>query len=269
MKIESVLIPPRKESIDSEKRMTLCISTQVGCPLDCKFCATATMGFGRNLTAGEIVDQVLVAQSMSPKPITNIVYMGMGEPLLNYDNVMTSIEIISSDIGMGISPRRITVSTAGYVDQIRRMADEGRKPKLALSLHSLDEETRAKLMPITKKFSVAELLDALEYYSRKTRKNVMIEYILFDGLNDGEADIKKIIKASRRFPCRVNMIPFHSIGFTNPHGISASLRGASAEKVARFAKKLRDADIPVFIRHSAGEDIDAACGQLAVKSEAA
>ena len=123
-------------------------------------------------------------------------------------------------------------------------------------------------MPITKKFSVAELLDALEYYCHKTRKNVMLEYILFEGLNDGDADIKKIIKASKRFPCRVNLIPFHEIGFTKPQGISASLRGASPEKVARFAKKLRDANIPVFIRHSAGEDIDAACGQLAVKNNA-
>ncbi|MGA7161003.1 MAG: 23S rRNA (adenine(2503)-C(2))-methyltransferase RlmN [Bacteroidota bacterium] len=269
MKIESVLIPPRKESVDAEKRLTLCISTQVGCPLDCKFCATATMGFSRNLTAGEIVDQVLTVQSMSDKPITNIVYMGMGEPMLNYENVMTSIDILSSDIGMGISPRRITVSTAGYAEQIRRMADEGRKPKLALSLHSLNNETRTRIMPITKKFSVEQLLDALEYYCHKTRKNVMFEYILFDGINDGEDDIKKIIKASKRFPCRVNLIPFHSIGFTNPHGISASLKGSSPEKIFRFAKKLRDADIPVFIRHSAGEDIDAACGQLAVKNEAA
>ena len=269
MKIESVLIPPRKESVDAEKRLTLCISTQVGCPLDCKFCATATMGFNRNLTAGEIVDQVLTAQSMSEKPITNIVYMGMGEPMLNYDNVMTSIDILSSDIGMGISPRRITVSTAGYADQIKRMADEGRKPKLALSLHSLDNEIRSRLMPITKKFPVEELLDALEYYCHRTRKNVMFEYILFDGINDGDDDVRKIIKASKRFPCRVNVIPFHSIGFTNPHGISATLKGSSQEKITRFTKKLRDADIPVFIRHSAGEEIDAACGQLAVKNEAA
>jgi 23S rRNA (adenine2503-C2)-methyltransferase len=182
---------------------------------------------------------------------------------------MTSIDILSSDIGMGISPRRITVSTAGYAEQIKRMADEGRKPKLALSLHSLNNETRTRLMPITKKFSVEELLDALEYYCHKTRKNVMFEYILFDGVNDGDDDVKKIIKASRRFPCRVNLIPFHSIGFTNPHGISASLKSSSQEKVIRFAKKLRDAGIPVFIRHSAGKDIDAACGQLAVKNEAA
>lgn len=269
MKIETVLIPPRKESIDAEKRLTLCISTQVGCPLDCKFCATATMGFGRNLAAGEIIDQVIAAQSFSDKPITNIVFMGMGEPMLNYDNVMTAIDILSAETGMGISPRRITVSTAGYADHIRRMADEGRKPKLALSLHSLNDETRSKLMPITKKFSVEELLDAVEYYCHKTRKNIMFEYILFEGLNDGDDDIRKLIRASKRFPCRINLIPFHSIGFTQPHGFSASLRGVSPDRVARFAKKLRDADIPVFVRHSAGEDIDAACGQLAVKNEAA
>ncbi|HTR80939.1 MAG TPA: 23S rRNA (adenine(2503)-C(2))-methyltransferase RlmN [Bacteroidota bacterium] len=269
LKVESVLIPPRKESIDAEKRLTLCISTQVGCPLDCKFCATATMGFARNLTVGEIIDQILTAQSLTDKPITNIVYMGMGEPMLNYDNVMASIDIIASDIGMAISPRRITVSTAGYAEQIRRMADEGRKAKLALSLHSLDNPTRTRLMPITKKYPVEELLDALEYYCHTTRKNVMLEYILFEGLNDREADVKNIIKASKRFPCRVNMIPFHSISFTMRGGFSASLKGASEESVARFAKKLRDADIPVFIRHSAGEDIDAACGQLAVKNEAA
>ncbi len=269
MKVESVLIPPRKESVDSEKRLTLCISTQVGCPLDCKFCATATMGFGRNLTVGEIVGQVLAVQAKSEKPITNIVYMGMGEPMLNYDNVMASIDIISAEIGMGLSPRRITVSTAGYAQHIRRMADEGRKPKLALSLHSLDNEVRTKLMPITKKYPVEELIDAVEYYCRKSRKNVMFEYILFDGVNDRDEDANRIIKASKRFPCRVNLIPFHSISFTNPHGFSAGLKGSPQEKITRFAKKLRDADIPVFIRHSAGEDIDAACGQLAVKNEAA
>ena len=267
--VECVLIPPRRESIDAETRMTLCVSTQVGCPLDCKFCATGTMGFERNLSAGEIVDQILTVQRLSTKPITNIVFMGMGEPMLNYANVMSSIDIISSEIGMAISPRRITVSTAGYADRIRTMADEGRKAKLALSLHSLDDAVRTKLMPVTKKHPVAELLDALEYYCRKTRKNVMLEYILFEALNDGEADIRKIARASRRFPCRVNLIPFHSIAFTKPRGIAASLKGASAESIARFARKLRDEGIPVFVRHSAGEDIDAACGQLAVKSAAA
>jgi len=267
-KIESVLIPPRSGSIDEERRLTLCNSTQVGCPLDCKFCATGTMGFTRNLTTGEIVDQVLLVQSESPKPVTNIVFMGMGEPMLNYDNVMASIDIFSSPFGPEISPRRITVSTAGYADQIRRMADEKRKPKLALSLHSLDSKIRTKLMPITKKHDIPELIDSLEYYYRTTRKSVMLEYILFDGINDTDADIKKLVKVSRRFPCRVNLIPFHSIAFTGAAGITETLRPASKERIEQFSKKLREADVNVFIRDSAGEDIDAACGQLAARTKA-
>ena len=267
LKIETVLIPPRRESIDAGTRLTLCVSTQVGCPLDCRFCATGTMGFTRNLTSGEIVDQILTAQSLTEKPITNIVYMGMGEPMLNYENVMTSVDILSN--GVGISPRRITISTAGYADQIKRMADEGRKPKLALSLHSLNNETRLRLMPITKKHNVEELLDALEYYFRKTKKSVMLEYILFDKENDSDSDVQKIIKASHRFRCRVNLIPFHSIDAGLPDGraFPSSLRTASRETMIRFAEKLRRAEIPVFIRDSSGEDIDAACGQLAIRNQ--
>jgi 23S rRNA (adenine2503-C2)-methyltransferase len=265
LKIESVLIPPRRSSVDAETRLTLCVSTQVGCPLDCKFCATGTMGYTRNLTVGEIIDQVLQAQSFSKKPITNIVYMGMGEPMLNYDNVMASVDILSK--GIGISPRRITISTAGYVDQIRRMADEGRKPKLALSLHSLDNTARLKLMPITKKHTVEELLDALEYYFKKTKKSVMLEYILFEDINDSDSDVQKIVKASRRFQCRVNLIPFHPINFVHSDKSSVhGLRPASRERILRFSEKLRQSNVPVFIRDSAGEDIEAACGQLAVKN---
>jgi 23S rRNA (adenine2503-C2)-methyltransferase len=267
-KIETVLIPPRSGSLDEDKRLTLCISTQVGCPLDCKFCATGTMGFTRNLTTGEIVDQVLLAQSESPKPITNIVCMGMGEPMLNYDNVMAAIDILSSPFGPEISPRRITVSTAGYAGQIRRMADEKRKVNLALSLHSLDVKTRSALMPITQKHSIDELIDGLEYYYRATRKSVMLEYILFDGINNTDADIKKLAKVARRFPCRVNLIPFHSIAFTGAGGITQTLCPASREQIEQFSKKLRDADVTVFIRDSSGEDIDAACGQLAIRAKA-
>jgi 23S rRNA (adenine2503-C2)-methyltransferase len=263
-RIESVLIPPRKSAVDADLRFTACVSTQVGCPLDCKFCATGTMGFERNLSPGEIVGQISTAQTVTEKPITNIVFMGMGEPMLNYDNVMTAIEILTSENGMGFSPRRITISTAGYVEQIKRMADEQRKVKLALSLHSLDSETRRKLMPITKKYDVDDLLDALEYYFKKTKKSVMLEYILFDGLNDTDDDVQRIVKASRRFECRVNLIPFHSIGFTNPRGFSAALKGASQEKISWFAAKLRRFNIPVFVRSNSGEDIDAACGQLVV-----
>jgi len=177
--IESVLIPSTNKSSEEEKRLTLCVSTQVGCPLDCKFCATGTMGFTRNLTAGEIVDQAIQVQRNSQKRITNLVYMGMGEPMLNYENVMKSIDIINDDSGLNIGARHITISTAGYADKIRQLADEERPVKLALSLHSLDYDKRAKLMPITKKFSVDELINALDYYYHKTRRRPTFEYILW------------------------------------------------------------------------------------------
>ena len=266
-RIETVLIPPRPTAVDAEERMTLCVSTQVGCPLDCAFCATASMGFVRNLTASEILNQYFTAQRHSAKPITNIVFMGMGEPMLNYKNVMTAIDIFTDQQGFGISSRRITVSTAGYADKIRQMADENRKIKLALSLHSLRDDVRTELMPINKKYTTEELLSALEYYHRTTKKSVMLEYILFDGVNDSEKDIQAIVKASRRFECRVNLIPYHSIEFTHPQGYSASLHGASADRIKKFWERLRSSGVTTFIRHSAGVDIDAACGQLAVKEK--
>jgi 23S rRNA (adenine2503-C2)-methyltransferase len=265
LKIESVLIPPEKSSPAAEKRLTLCISTQVGCPLDCKFCATGTMGFLRNLTAGEIVDQVIQAQNQSPRRITNIVFMGMGEPMLNYENVMKAVEILNHDDSLNIGARHITISTAGYADKIRQMADEGLKVKLALSLHSLDNTKRAQLMPITKKFPVDELMDAMEYYYRKTRFRPTFEYIPFDGFNDTDADAERLIKVSKRFPCKVNLIPFHSIEFTHPSGFAATLRPSPRKRMEEFADKLRNANLTVMVRSSAGEDIRAACGQLAVE----
>ncbi len=267
--IESVLILPDKSSPNAESRLTLCLSTQVGCALDCKFCATGTMGFTRNLTAGEIVDQVLYVQGRIDRRITNLVYMGMGEPMLNYDNVMKSVDIITDDKSLNIGTRHITISTAGYANKIRQMADEDRKVKLALSLHSLDNEKRTMLMPITKKYPVAELIDALEYYYRKTRHRPTFEYILFDGFNDTEADIKKFTSLSRRIPCKINIIPFHSIEFTHPSGFAASLKPTPRDRIERFADKLRKADITVMIRSSSGEDIEAACGQLAVQEKQA
>jgi 23S rRNA (adenine2503-C2)-methyltransferase len=262
--IESVLIPSTKKSPEEENRLTLCVSTQVGCPLDCKFCATGTMGFMRNLTAGEIVDQVIQVQRNSQKRITNLVYMGMGEPMLNYENVMKSIDIINDDHGLNIGARHITISTAGYADKIRQLADEERPVKLALSLHSLDNDKRTKLMPITKKFSVDELIKALEYYYHKTRRRPTFEYILFDGFNDTAADVRSFIKLSRRIPCKVNLIPFHSISFMLPSSIGASLKPTPAPRIEAFADALRKSDITVMVRGSSGQDINAACGQLAV-----
>ncbi len=271
-KIESVLIPPKIEfenskadDEDGPKRLTLCVSTQVGCPLDCKFCATGTMGFIRNLTTGEIIDQILQVKKYSGKRITNLVYMGMGEPMLNYDDVMKSIEIVTT--GMAIAAKHITVSTVGLVPQIRKMADENRKVKLAVSLHSLDQSVREKLMPIAKRYKLPEMIDSLQYYYRKIKRRPTFEYILFDGVNDRDQDIKQLIRLSKKIPCKVNIIPFHDIGFKHPEGIDLKLRPVKLSKMEEFVKKLRESHVTVFVRSSAGEDIDAACGQLAVSVE--
>ncbi len=269
-RIESVLIQPRTAFNDTQarqeeeqQRLTLCVSTQVGCALDCKFCATASMGILRNLTAGEIVDQVLQVKKISGKHLTNLVYMGMGEPLMNYDNVMNSVEIIST--GIKITARRTTISTAGWVPKIKQMADENRKVKLAVSLHTLDNAARSELMPINEKYPLAELLSAVQYYYRKVKQRVTFEYILFDGWNDRDEDIARLVKLARRVPCKVNIIPFHSIEFTHPTGISAQLHPTPSKRVDEFVRRLREAHVTTFVRSSAGEDIDAACGQLAVK----
>lgn len=266
-KIESVLIPPSPSSNGEVKRLTLCISTQVGCPLDCKFCATGGMGFTRNLTAGEIVDQVLQVRKESPRRITNLVYMGMGEPLMNYDAVMKSAEILSNEYSVGISAKRMTISTAGWADGIRRMADEKRKMKLAVSLHTLDNELRTKLMPLNRKFDLEKLIEAARYYYEETRQRMTYEYILLDGLNDADEDIRRLISLSRKVPCKINLIPFHPIDFTHPKGLAATLRPTPSDRMERFAEKLRDADITVMVRGSSGKDIEAACGQLAVKND--
>ena len=265
LQIESVLIPPDKTSPGAEKRLTLCVSTQVGCPLDCAFCATGTMGFHRNLTPGEIVDQVLQAQRFSPRRITNLVYMGMGEPMLNYENVMKSVEIISDAHGLTIGPKRITISTAGYADKIRRLADERQSIKLAVSLHSLDDEKRSLLMPINKKFPIRSLVESLEYYYRAVRRRPTLEYIVFDEFNNTTDDVHRLVDLSRRFPFKVNLIPFHPIGFADPAGIGARLRGASPAAIEEFAGALRARKMTVMVRSSSGEDIEAACGQLVVQ----
>jgi 23S rRNA (adenine2503-C2)-methyltransferase len=257
--IETVLIPAERESGKEVPRLTLCLSTQVGCPLDCKFCATGTMGFTRNLSAGEIVDQVLIAQHLVSRRITNLVYMGMGEPMLNYDQVMKSVEILTDDHALNIGWKHVTISTAGYADHIRRMADEKRKGKLAVSLHSLVDEQRLRIMPINKKYPLNVLLDAVEYYYRKTRQRPTFEYILFDGFNDSSEDAGRLIELTKRIPSKINLIPFHSVA-----GLSASLKPTPQDRIEEFARRLRREHVTVMVRSSAGEDIAAACGQLAV-----
>jgi 23S rRNA (adenine2503-C2)-methyltransferase len=263
--VETVLIPSESEDRGQPKRLTLCVSTQIGCPLDCRFCATASMKLKRNLTSGEIIGQYLAAQHLSEQRITNLVYMGMGEPMLNYDAVMRSIDIITHEKTVGVSSSHITVSTAGLADGIRRMADERRKAKLAISLHATTDELRHRLMPINKKYPLNALIEAAEYYYHRMRRRITYEYILFDGINDGGDDIRRLTRLTRRVPSKVNLIPFHSISTAYPDGIPLDLRPTPAGRIEEFAARLRANNVTVMLRSSSGKDIDAACGQLAVR----
>jgi len=257
-KIESVLIP-------DESRLTLCVSTQVGCPIDCKFCATGAMGFRRNLTAGEIVDQVIQAQKLAQRRITNIVFMGMGEPLLNLKNLLKSIDIITSDDGIRIGARKLTVSTVGLPDKIKELADSGKKVKIALSLHTLDENLRAKLIPLAKKVSIQSIIEALKYYYDKIGLRITYEYILFDGLNDRDEDVRKLVELAKVIPCKINIIQFHPVDFIRKDPILKILK--PSKKLDEFVQKLRENNLTVFVRSNAGEDIKAACGQLAILNQ--
>ncbi len=258
-KIESVLIP-------DEERATLCISTQVGCPLDCKFCATGLMGYKRNLTVGEVVDQyLLVAKDVGKSKITNIVYMGMGEPLLNFDTTLKSIEIFTHELTKGLSRTRITVSTAGIPNKIKELMESKFRVKLAFSLHSPFEEIRSRIMPINQKYSLQQNLAALKIYALKTRTRITFEYTMLKGLNDRDEDVKELTKICSRLPSKINIIPFNSIKHMNPEGVSAELEPTPLYAIHQFAEKLRKNDITVMIRETQGDDIAAACGQLAIK----
>ncbi len=260
-KIESVVIPDKE-------RATLCISTQVGCPLDCKFCATGVMGYKRNLTTGEVVDQyLLAAKDFGKENITNIVYMGMGEPLLNFKTTLKSLAIFTDELTKGVSRNRITISTAGIAPKIIELADSGIRVKLALSLHSCFEDIRSKIMPINNKYSLAETISALKYYAQKTKTRITFEYTMLKGINDREEDIKALTKLCKQIPSKINIIPFNSIAHMNPDDeISASLIPTPLNEIHEFAQKLRDREITVMIRETQGDDIAAACGQLAVKA---
>ena len=266
--IETVLIPSEMRDVHGQtKRKTLCLSTQVGCPLDCKFCATATLKLKRDLTAAEILLQVFEVERITGEQITNIVYMGMGEPMLNYDNVIRSLRTLADPELEIIGAKRITVSTSGLPDEIRKFADEGLGIKLALSLHATTDELRTRLMPINKRYPIAELLEAMDYYYKKTKIPVTYEYIVFEALNDTDVDAKRLAKIARRMPSKVNIIPFHKIDFTNPTGISAELHPTGQEQFEHFVAKLRELGVRVMVRSSSGLDIEAACGQLALASE--
>jgi 23S rRNA (adenine2503-C2)-methyltransferase len=256
--IESVLIP-------DQDRLTLCLSTQVGCPLDCQFCATGQMGYKRNLTVFEIIDQFIQTSKYFDRQITNIVYMGMGEPFLNYENTIKSLSIFSSDLAFDISAKKITVSTAGIPDKIKDFAHQPFKGKLAFSLHSTDEEVRSLIMPINKKYSLKQNIEALEYFYKQTKRRITFEYILLKGINDSDKDIQGLTKLCKRIPSKINIIPFNSIAHTNPKGFGATLEPTSQEEFDEFVEKLRRNNITVFVRNTKGSDIAGACGQLATK----
>jgi 23S rRNA (adenine2503-C2)-methyltransferase len=255
--VESVLIP-------TKKRTTACISSQVGCSLDCNFCATAKLKRMRNLNADEIYDQVVEIDKQSRlyhnHKLTNIVFMGMGEPLLNYKNVMDSIDKITSDEGLGISAKRITLSTVGIPKMIKKMADDNVKFNLAVSLHSAIDEIRSKLMPINEKNNLESLMDSLQYWYQKTKRKITFEYLVLKGYNDRPEDIKALVKYCKKIPSKVNIITYNAIE-------GEPFQPADKKIVDRYVKELEINNIIAKVRKSRGDDIDAACGQLANKLE--
>ena len=254
--VESVLIP-------AKDRTTACVSSQVGCSLDCKFCATSQLDRMRNLNVDEIFDQVVAIDHQSRTyfdiPLSNIVFMGMGEPLMNYNNVLGAIEKITSPEGLGMASKRITLSTSGIPKLIRKMADDGVKFNLAVSLHSAIQSTREKIMPFSIKFPVDELLSSLEYWYEATQRMVTIEFIVWKGINDNLEEVRALVNFCRKFPSKVNLIEYNPIG-------DDTFIQATKEAMSMYQNKLTAARIINTIRRSRGKDIDAACGQLANKA---
>jgi 23S rRNA (adenine2503-C2)-methyltransferase len=257
--IETVLIP------DGDK-LTQCISSQVGCALDCQFCATAKLGLVRHLDPGEIADQVyraraLLAAEEGGRRITNLVYMGMGEPLHNYQAVVRSIQILTDEMGANLSQRRITVSTVGLVPGIERLGRESVRPNLAVSLNASSDEVRDRIMPVNRKWPIAALLQALRAYPLERRRRITFEYVLLAGVNDSMEDAERLARLLRPMRCKVNLIPW------NPHPGAPFARPAP-HAIERFQNRVKELGLAAYLRTPRGDDIDAACGQLANRSAA-
>ncbi|MCK0108632.1 23S rRNA (adenine(2503)-C(2))-methyltransferase RlmN [Flavobacteriaceae bacterium S0825] len=254
--VESVLIP-------TKTRTTACVSSQVGCSLDCKFCATARLKRMRNLNPDEIYDQVVAIDKESKlyhnRPLSNIVFMGMGEPLMNYNNVLKAIDKITSPEGLGMSPKRIVVSTSGVPKMIKKMADDEVKFKLAVSLHSARDSVRTSIMPFNATFPLADLREALEYWYTKTKNPITYEYVVWQGINDKKEDVDALIKFCKFAPSKVNLIEYNPID-------DGDFKQADNEAINMYVSMLERNRITVTVRRSRGKDIDAACGQLANKS---
>jgi 23S rRNA (adenine2503-C2)-methyltransferase len=250
---ESVYIP-------TKKRKTVCISTQIGCPLKCTFCVTGKSRFERNLFSWEIADQVRKVADLIETRITNVVLMGMGEPLLNYDNVMKAITILNDDMGMNIGARKITLSTAGYVPGIINLAQEPIQVKLAVSLNAATNEKRDRIMPINKKYNLSKLFNALEDYYSIKKKRVTFEYVLFKDFNDSQSDAKRLAALTERVPCKINIIPYNPIQ-------GGRLRRPESKTIRKFVDYLYPIAQAVTLRESRGRDIEGACGQLRSRHE--
>ncbi len=246
--IESVLM---KEG----KRITVCLSTQVGCAVDCDFCATAKMGFVQNLTSGEIIDQFLQLQKISPTRITNVVFMGMGEPFLNYDNTMEAADLLHHPNGINMGAWRITISTSGIIRKINQYAKEGHSYKLAVSLNATNENQRLKTMPITRANPFLDLIDASKNYTIRSRKKITFEYVMLLNINDNPKDAKVLINLLSSINCKLNIIPYNEI--------DGPYKRPDKERIEDFLNILEKAPFPVTIRWSKGQGIDAGCGQLA------
>ena len=253
--VEGVLIP-------SKKRLTACISSQIGCSLSCTFCATGTLKLERNLNYAEIYDQIFILNEEAllnfGKPLSNIVYMGMGEPLLNYENLLKSIELVSSKNGLSMSPKRITVSTAGIAKMIKKLADDDVRFNLAISLHSSDDVKREEIMPINKSINLEELKESIKYFFEKTGTRITYEYILFKDINDSLDDAYELVKFCKSTPCKVNLIEYNSVD-------NIPFQKASNNKTEKFINFLNEKNVIVNLRRSKGKDINAACGQLVNK----
>ena len=258
--IESVLIPA-SPALYGEKsdRRTICISTQVGCAYGCKFCASGLEGFSRNLRANEIIDEIIAIERVSGEKIDNIVFMGMGEPLANFENVMRAIRIVNAPWGLGIGARHITLSTSGLAPQIKKLADEPLQIRLAVSLHGATDEVRNQIMPINRKYNIETLLSACDYYAERKKQRLTFEYILIAGVNDSDEQAHLLAQHARRLFAKVNLIPYNAVE-------DLEWSRPSRSRQEKFLSILRAHKIPATLRREKGHDIDAACGQLRLQT---
>jgi len=261
--VESVLIPANP-ALYGEKsdRHTICVSSQVGCAYDCKFCASGLAGFTRNLTSAEIVEQILHTEKISGEKVNNLVFMGMGEPLANLTNLLPAIEIINADWGIHIGARKMTISTSGLAPQIKKLAEQPQQIRLAISLHGATDEVRDQIMPVNKKYPLAKLTEALEFYQQRKKQKITFEFILIEGINDSLKQASELAKLARKLHTKVNLIPYNTV-----EGLP--WKRPSVDRQEAFLSVLQKAGVTATLRREKGHDINAACGQLRLKQETA